>query len=176
MILIVGVKYNNGLPNELQNKVDHHIQSNIKNFLKTHLQSELEQYHKKRLRAQIFNYYINFKKKTNFFVTNRMIENDLLMWLNHPHSQNMDEPFMSNKNTQRFKNVMGRLFSARIKNEKQYRFVTKHLNGQQIVNKILDVLTIKELEKFYIYKMRWIGKCTQKHIVQIPLTKYNFFS
>jgi uncharacterized membrane protein YheB (UPF0754 family) len=166
----------NSLPNELQNKVDHHIQSNVKDFIKTHVQSELEQYHKNRLRALIIDYYNNFKKKTNFFVTNRMIENDLLMWLNHPHSQNMNEPFMSNKNTQRFKNVMVRLFSARIKNEKQYRFATKHLSGQQIVNKILDSLTIKELEKFYIYKMRWIGEYAQKHILQIPLTKYVFFS
>jgi len=166
--------YNN-LPIELQNVIDRHIQSNIKDFIKTRVQIELEQYHKKRLRTLIFNYYNDFKIKHNIFVTNRMIVNCLLMWINHPHSQNTDNPFMSGKYTGRFKNVMTCIFSSRIRNEKQYLFATKHLSGHEIVNKILDVLTIKELEKFYTYELRWIGKCTQKYIVQIPLTKYNFF-
>lgn len=164
------------LPEEIQNRVDCFIKSNVKDFINTHVQSELEQYHKNRLWALIIDYYNDFKSKTHFFVTNRMIEIDLLMWLNHPHSRNMDDPFISGKNTRRFKNVMARLFTSCIKNEKQYRFATKHLSGQQIVNKILDSLTIKELEKFYIYKMRWIGEYAQKHILQIPLTKYVFFS
>ena len=170
------MKLYNGLPEEIQDRIDTNVQSNVKNFIKTHVQPELEQYHKNRLRALIIDYYNDFKSKTHFFVTNRMIEVDLLMWLNHPYSRNMDDPFISGKNTRRFKNVMARLFTSCIINKKQYQFATKHLSGQQIVNKILGVLTIKELEKFYIYKMRWIGKYAQKHILQIPLTKYVFFS
>jgi len=170
------MKLYNNLPEEIQDQIDNNVQSNVKEFIKSRIQYDLEQYHKKRLRTLIINYYNDYKSKTHFFVTNRMIENDLLMWLNHPYSRNMDDPFISGKNTQRLKNIMTRLFTSRIRNGKQYRFATKQLSGHQIVNKILDVLTIKELEKFYIYKLRWFGKCSQKHIIQIPLTKYDFFS
>ena len=164
------------LPEEIQDKIDINIQSNIKEFVQHNIFHDLEKFHKQRIRSQIFDYYNEWKKHNNFFISNRIIENDLLMWLNHPFSQNMDDPFMYGINTQRFIRVMNRAFpsSSIIINESQYKFITKNLSGKQIINRILNALTIQELEKFFTYQLRWIGKCTQKHIVQIPLGQHNY--
>lgn len=159
----------NKLPEELQNKIDSGIQSNIKDFVTNDVFEELEQFHKRRLRLLIFDYYRQFKKKHRFFVGWIGIEESILMWLNHPYSQNMDDPFMHGQVTNRFVRVMKRIYPLGVYNETQYRYATTFYTKQQIVEKILSVLTVKELEKLYIYKVRWIGCCTQKHIIPVPL-------
>jgi len=162
------------LPEEIQHRIDGIVQSNIKEYLYAHIQVELDQYHKKRLRQLIHNYYINWKEKHGFFISYRMIEEDILMWLNHPFTKNMDNPFMFGKTTQRFKNVMRRIFASRITNEVGYRNAIKNLRGPEIVNTILEALTVEELEKFYTYNMRWIGEYKQNNIIQVPLREHSY--
>ena len=164
-------RYQN-LPEQIQDRIDNSVQSNVKDYILLHLQVELAQHHKKRIRQLIHDYYNHWKEKHGFFISYRMIEEDILMWLNHPFTKNMDNPFMFGKTTKRFKNVMKRVFSSHITTETQYQTTTKHLTGHEIVNIILEALTVEELENFYTYNMRWIGECKQKNVIQVPLREH----
>ena len=164
------------LPEDIQNNIDSCVKINVKNITRHELFVDLEQFHKQRLRSQIFDYYNEWKKKHNLFVTYDMIETDILMWLNHPLTLNMDTPFMNGINPKRFGLIIKRAFpfSSNITNELHYKLATKDLSKKQLINKIFNILTIYDLEHFFTYILRWVGKCTQKHIIQISLGKYNY--
>ena len=101
--------YNN-IPEELKNKVDLYVQKNIKNYMNENIFKELEIFHKNRLKKLFFNFYYKLNiLYTNFEIDNNEILRDILFFLNHPYSQNMDSPFMSGKFTNKFINIMNRL-------------------------------------------------------------------
>jgi len=162
--------YNN-LPIELKDKVDVHIVQNVKEYTKKYLLPEIIEYRRKLLINQIYNHYQDFKKKHNFFVTYNLIEEDILYWLNIPHSNNMDSPLMSNRTSKRFKRVLRRTFPyapCNI-NEQGYNVLTKHLTKHQIVNIYFKKLNVIELESFYRYRIRQLIMGQSKYVNKLPI-------
>ena len=45
---------------------------------------------------KLINNFINCFNKYNYLSDCFLIENTILFWLNHPYSQNMDNPFVTN--------------------------------------------------------------------------------
>ena len=100
--------YNN-LPIEIQSKIDEYIKQNIKNYVQNNLLFEVVNFHKKKIKKLIYNYYNN-QQKIHFIDYNSIIENDIMFWLNHPFSQNMDHPFMTGRLTKLFISIIKRIF------------------------------------------------------------------
>ena len=138
--------YNN-IPEELKNKVDLYVQNNIKKYINENIFKELEIFHKNRLKKLFFNFYYKLNiLYTNFEIDNNEILRDILFFLNHPYSQNMDTPFMSGKFTNKFINIMKRLN----KNTTQiiirwYRcyYLNSHYDDYQLEEKIISMLCYK---------------------------------
>lgn len=96
------------IPDEIKYKIDTIIKSNIKIYVKECILKELEVFHKFRLKKIFFDYYRKMNqiyKNINFRDYN-MILKDILFFLNHPYSQNMDTPFLNGRFTDKFIYIM----------------------------------------------------------------------
>ena len=181
----------NKLPDEIKYKIDINIKNTISNYVKKYVLKNLDKFHKNRFKKIIIDFYRKTFVPYNFYIGMDMILNDLFFWLNLPYSENMDTPFMLGRFSNNFINVMKRMYpniTQIIDNwqtiyyvespHDDYRLETIFLNmlmlnpkysTKYLVKNILDNLSITELEKFYIYIMKQIGKCKKKNIIDISI-------
>ena len=198
------------IPEEIKYKVDLNIQKNIKIYINENIFKELEIFHKNRLKKLFFNFYYKLNiSYTNLEIDNNEILRDILFFLNHPYSQNMDTPFMSGRFTNKFIYILKRLnknITQIIKTWYTCYYLNSLYDDYQLEEKfismlcykyylskkkctplgkpyqekkkrttnfifdILNNLSITELEKLYIYKMKEIGQCNKKNIIENTLS------
>ena len=198
------------LPEEIKFKIDLLIQNNIKIYVNEYIFKELDIFHKNRLKKLFFNYYYKMNQIYGKIleVDNYCILRDILFYMNHPFSQNMDTPFLSGRFSIKFINIMKRInkhiikiidkwyndyysnsfyddyqleekFISMLKNQYYLRkskcipfgksFQEKNKITLSFIYDILDNLSIIELEKLYIYKMKEIGHLKKKYIIENTL-------
>ena len=162
----------------LKNKIN----LNIQKIINKQMLNELNQFHKKKL----INNFINCFNKYNYLSDCFLIENTILFWLNHPYSQNMDNPFVTNKFTSLFISVLSRIFKQKEVNyilnsnldNNYYNFkmgqsyLHYNYSKKYICNKILNSLTLLELESLYIYYKNLSLNVNNENIINISL-KFN---
>ncbi len=141
----------NDLPIEIQSKIDKYIQKNIRNYVKNHLLFELLDFHKKKIKNLIYNYYSDYEMKYNL-IDYSIIENDIMFWMNHPFSQNMDHPFMMRRLTKLFINIIKRLFDSNKVNN-----ILSRVNSQKFENDYYDFFacSFSLIDKKYS-KKKWL--------------------
>lgn len=175
----------NKLSENLQNKTDICIIKNIKFYKRVILFKELEVFHKNKLIGLFFDYYTQFNTQYDISLNYRDIENDILFWLNDPYSRNYDNPFMSGKFSRLVMDILYRIFTPQEISyiisfintsfqEYYYEYkptscLYKRYSSKYIINKIINSLTLYELESLYIYTMKHIGKCGKDNIMDITL-------
>jgi len=171
------------LPEDIKEKVDYYVTENVKIYTRTYLLSDLNNFHINKLQRLIFGYYYQLQWISPSYAC---IEIDIINWLNHPHSENMDTPFMTGLITDRFIDVLKRIFiKPKLVNDAitlaiscngidndysenlPYSCLNKLTSKKFIIHKILNTLTIPELESFYIYMMNRIGKLTNHNLLEI---------
>lgn len=173
------------LSENLQNKTDICIIKNIKFYKRFILFKELDVFHKNKLIGLYFDYYTQFNIRYDIPLNYRDIENDILFWLNDPHSRNYDTPFMSGEFSRLVMDILYRIFTPHeisyiisfintsfhdyYYENKNTSCIYKIYSSKYIINKIIHSLTLYELESLYIYTMKNIGKCVKDNIMDITL-------
>lgn len=171
------------LPEDIKDKVDNYVKDNVKIYTRTYLLSDLNNFHINKLQRLIFGYYYQLQWISPSYAC---IESDIINWLNHPHSEQMDTPFMTGLIADRFIDVVKRIFIQPVlvnnaitlatscngidndfSENLPYSCLNKLSSKKFIIHKILNNLTIHELESLYIYMMNRIGKLTNHNLLEI---------